>query len=616
MSKRVVNWIKQHDLLHCDSDIMGLCPRVVFIGDEHNFEQRRNIIFQLYDTPKAKLVSQSNDIAIYAATFTSNSDEDHDKLPIVPVWDFEDSAYMHMTYPLYLSMHCIYVIVYSGEVERTAICDRVKSIISLTRKNSTWSRFLVVINESIDESNHGSFIESLNKYLRIKDKDLFSGAFLLHDENTKSCNSNSILKIRDIINKFIKAEIKNRERIPSTLASKLNEMVSNVKSSKKEFIIDARIEGKLREILYSTGYLLHETKANTGDELIVCNPHWVANGMNLIFNYVYNEQSDKDKKIGRLNLAELSKIFAAQTMLYSDLQQRFLLNLIVEHKLAIQIPKTDMYLFPMLLPEETEKECFSNDDFLRKHFKKEIPAIKYVMENCKIPFNFIAQFVVMQYTMIATSNTGEMLWRNGVYLKDEQEENIALIKVDETNQSVLIYLSDVGTDEFKSSINNKIIGTLNKNSLDYYAVPPGGTIHHIENVSHQGYKTEKPRIATRIAATVVFVSAAALLILSGAFQRFSQWVGDLVGDEDGAYAVMVISNATNGEYLHPGGIYGEYPSQVSPNNGEVPQLLDIQIIIPLVGIAVGVIVSVIVAVFAKPLSRFGDSIFSKFKKPD
>lgn len=383
--------------------------KVLLVGDGGS--GKTSLVKQLFNEKFNPLESQTHGINIKKWKINESGEKIN-----VNYWDFGGQQIMHATHQFFLSKRSLYILVLDGRKEEDAEYW-LKHIESFGGD----SAILIVMNK-LDE--HPSF--DVNR-LFLKSK--YEGIRSFHQI---SCAENIG------INSFKKSliqEIKKVELIHTTwsqswfnVKSYLENMKSNFISynefksiCSKENIHEKLSQETLVDFLNDLGVILHFKDFELLDTHVL-EPKWVTEAVYKIIN----SQKLADCK-GLLKLELLDEILEKRTNVdfsYPKDKYRYIVDLMKKFELCYSIDNNTV-LIPDLLEIQEPKFEFNYQD-----------SLKFIIEYDFLPKSVIPRFIVKLHKDIYLNYQ----WLTGVVLNDESFKSSAVIKADERDKKIFIWV--------------------------------------------------------------------------------------------------------------------------------------------------------------------------------
>jgi internalin A len=346
----------------------------------------------------------------------------------VHFWDFGGQEIMHATHQFFLSKRSLYILVLDGRRD-----EKTEYWLKHIESFGGDSPILVVLNK-IDE-NPG--FEVNRKYLQEKYKGI-KGFYRV------SCAEGQ--GIKDFTGALSKA-VANVELIetlwPKTwfnVKTQLEEMTENFitidkynEMCREEKITEKTDQDTLVDFLNDLGVILHFKDFELLDTHVL-EPKWVTNAVYRIIN---SEDLAACKGVLRLNLLdEILKKEAEDDYYYPSGKYKYIINLMKKFKLCHEIDKETVLLPDLLEVQEPE------------FYFDYAGALKFVIDYDFLSRSVMPRFIVKMHRDIAS----ELRWRTGVVLEDEAFLSTAVIKADERDKKIYIYVAGEQKRDYFSAI--------------------------------------------------------------------------------------------------------------------------------------------------------------------
>ncbi len=334
----------------------------------------------------------------------------------INTWDFGGQEIMHATHQFFLSKRSLYVLVLDGRKD-----EKTEYWLKHIKSFGGDSLVLVVINKI--DTNPGFDVNRLflqEKYKNIK------GFFRVSCATGEGIESFS----QKLIDELTKVEL-----IHTTWAESWFNVKIQLEKKTKDFIsfdeyIDIcekeKITGKISQntlvdFLHDLGVALH-FKDFKLQETHVLNPEWVTTAVYKIIN-----SKDIAESKGLLKLSILEKILKQEKdtdYYYPRDKYRFIIDLMQKFELCYEI-NSETILIPDLL--EIQEPSFDFDY---------ATALKFQIQYDFLPRSIMARFMVKMHKDIKAG----LQWRTGVVLEDKTFHCIAVVKSDDEEKRIYIYV--------------------------------------------------------------------------------------------------------------------------------------------------------------------------------
>lgn len=355
----------------------------------------------------------------------------------VHFWDFGGQDIMHATHQFFLSKRSLYVLVLDGRKEEDAEYW-LKHIESFGGN----SPILVVLNK-MDE-NPGFDVN--RRFLQDKYKGI-KGFYRV------SCANKSGI---DGFSKRLNQELAKVEILETTWAKswfnvkeQLGEMTDNFISydqykeiCENENITEKDSQDTLVDFLNDIGVILHFGDFKLLDTHVL-EPKWVTQAVYKIIN---SEELADNK--GILKLSSLDKMLKKKRKgdyIYRRDKFPYIIELMKKFELCYEID-SQTALIPDLLEVQEPEVDFDYANCLR-----------FLIEYDFLPKSITPRFIVKMHKDIR----GQMRWRTGVVLEDKDFDSTAVIKADERDKKIFIYVNGVLRRDYFSVIRHAFLSINN-----------------------------------------------------------------------------------------------------------------------------------------------------------
>ncbi len=348
----------------------------------------------------------------------------------VRFWDFGGQQVMHATHQFFMSKRCLYVLLLNAR-QGANVEYWIKQVESFGGD----SPILVVINK-IDE-NPGFDVDRLplsDKYQSIK------GFYRV------SCADNKGIKV---FKRNLTRELKNVEMRKTTWAeswfnvkTRLEDMEENYISYEKyaDICEKAKVDTKgaqdtLIGFLHDLGIILHFPDFELFDTHVL-EPRWVTEGVYKIIN---SPELAKGKGVLKLNL--LDKILEKKDkddFFYPKNKYKYIIDLMKKFELCYDIDKKTI-LVPDLLEAKQPKFSFKYENSLR-----------FLIDYNFLPKSIMPRFIVKMHKDIKGSK--KLQWRTGVVLEDKIFKTTAVVRADEKEKKIYIFVNGLQKRDYLAII--------------------------------------------------------------------------------------------------------------------------------------------------------------------
>jgi small GTP-binding protein len=354
--------------------------------------------------------------------------EEGNKNITVHFWDFGGQEIMHATHQFFLSKRSLYILVLDGRRD-----EETEYWLKHIESFGGDSPILVVLNK-IDK-NPG--FEVNRKFLQDKYKGI-KGFYRV------SCAERE--GIEDFADALSRA-VTNVKLIDTTwatswfnLKTQLVNMTKNFISYEqykelciKEKITEKTSQDSLVDFLNDLGVILHFKDIELLD-MYVLEPTWVTEAVYKIIN---SKKLEECNGVLRLDLLdEILKKEKETAFYYSPGIYRYIIYLMKKFELCYEIDRQTVLLPDLLEVQEPE---FDFDYAV---------ALKFVIDYDFLPKSVMPRFIVKMHKDIKN----ELRWRKGVVLEDKAFHSTAVIKADERDKKISIYVDGEQKRDYFSAI--------------------------------------------------------------------------------------------------------------------------------------------------------------------
>jgi small GTP-binding protein len=336
----------------------------------------------------------------------------------IKLWDFGGQDIMHHTHQFFLTQQSVYVLVLNAR--ENSDTEKWLKLIQVFGGDSP----IIIVTNKIDEnpSDHENIKHLDTKYLNLKSRYV-----------RVSCEKETGLdKFKDLLLKTID-ELLHVKTLWGNSWLKVKRKLEEMRSGDllkdyihfdkyEELCEEAGVMPKHRETLITW---LHRLGVITYfpdlglSETNVINPSWLTQAFYAIIN-----SEIVAKNFGRFNLGQIEQILPLQQ--YPLHKHSFLVSLMNKFELCYKIDDTS-YLIPDLLNKEEPNFQFDQQSSLKFKFKY----------TNLLPKSVFPKLMVRRHQEIKD----DIKWRTGIFIHDTNYESNALIRVDEEDKEILIYVN-------------------------------------------------------------------------------------------------------------------------------------------------------------------------------
>ncbi len=355
----------------------------------------------------------------------------------VNLWDFGGQEIMHATHQFFLSQRSLYILVLDGRKD-----EKTEYWLKHIESFGGDSPVLMVMNKI--DVNPGFDVN--RKFLQDKYPNI-KGFFPV------SCAKKTGVAT---FCTALKKELSRVEMLSTTWPADWFLVKSELENMKKNFISyeeytaicsragisDESSMDTLVDFLNDLGVVLH-FKEMALEGTHVLEPEWATGAVYKIIN----SQQLADAK-GILELNQLPDILEKQKesdFEYPKNKHNFIIGLMKKFEICYEIDK-DQVLVPNLLQVEEMEFDFPYQD-----------SLQFVMEYEFLPKSVMPRFIVKMHPDIKAG----LQWRTGVVLEDEDLQSSAVVKVDEVDKKVYIFVSGSRRREY-FEITRKTLRDINR----------------------------------------------------------------------------------------------------------------------------------------------------------
>ncbi len=333
------------------------------------------------------------------------------------LWDFGGQEIMHATHQFFLSKRSLYILVLDGRKD-----EKTEYWLKHIRSFGGDSPVLVVLNK-IDQ-NPG--FEVNRKFLQDKYKNI-KGFFRL-----SCCDKTGLNDFK----KALKKALCDVEIIRTTWAENWFHVKEQLEKMKdpfisleryKEICLEEEIDEKtgqetLVDFLHDLGVILHFDDLSLKD-VHVLEPKWVTEAVYKIIN---SPKVAKHKGILKPSfLDDILKQRSEDDYYYPPDKFHYIVELMKKFELCYQLEKGDV-LIPDLLDVQESEFKFDYEG-----------SLKFIFEYDFLPRLVMPRFIVRMHNDIKENRR----WRTGVLLQNKDSDGRAVVKADNEEKKIFIYVS-------------------------------------------------------------------------------------------------------------------------------------------------------------------------------
>jgi GTPase SAR1 family protein len=341
----------------------------------------------------------------------------------VHFWDFGGQEIMHATHQFFLSKRLNKIDENpSFNVNRKFLQEKYKGIIGFYRvscangqgiKGFTGALSKALTNVELTETTWAT--SWFNVKTQLED---MTENFITIDEYKEMCSGEDITMTENFIT-----------------IDEYKEMCSG------EDITEKTDQDALADFLNDLGVILHFKDFELLDTYVL-DPKWLTEAVYRILNSKNLADSNGVLKLDLLG--EILKKEAETYYYYPPEKYRYIIDLMKKFELCYEIDK-ETVLLPDLLEVQEPKFNFDYD-----------AALKFVIQYDFLPRSVMPRFIVKMHRDIAS----ELRWRTGVVLEDKAFHSTAVIKADELDERIYIYVDGEQKRDYFSTI-RKIFRDIN-----------------------------------------------------------------------------------------------------------------------------------------------------------
>lgn len=304
------------------------------------------------------------------------------------IWDFGGQAIYHSTHQFFLSKRSLYVLLLDGRIEENPhYWLQVQDLLGGE------SPLIMVMNKKGTIRQQPSLTELRRYYKNFRD---FKELNLKNDKN-------AIQILRTNIEHYLRhlPQFEKGERLPRKWVSirrRLQASEENYiplkeyrKLCREEGIIGSSKQDFLSDYLHDLGAMLHFTDEPLLKKIVILKPQWATDAV-----YKVLDHTREQKRIGHFEKEDLDRVWAG--LEYADVFDE-LLTLMEKFELCYQVPNTETFIVPQLLPEDRPQYVWTDDEQLQLQYRYDF-----------LPKGIVTRVIVRLHRLIREQET---VWMRG-----------------------------------------------------------------------------------------------------------------------------------------------------------------------------------------------------------
>lgn len=345
----------------------------------------------------------------------------------VNIWDFGGQEIMHATHQFFLSKRSLYILVLDSRKE-----EETEYWFKYIRSFGCDSPVLVVLNK-IDQ----------NPAFEVDRKSLIKKYPNIKGFYRVSCSTGEGI---DVFKKKLNNHLKQIPHLETVWEKNWFNVKEYLQNMKKEFIGREEYERICRDenittdtdrhtlldFLHDLGIILHFDDPDL-DETTVINPQWATEAVYKVIN-----SSIPTENKGILPKSALKQILDKHR--YPIQKHDFIIQLMKKFKLCFS-QSDDTILIPDLLTEEEPEFEFDYNS-----------SLKFQIEYDFLPKSVIAWFIVQMHRDIKEN----LVWRTGVVLENPSHGCTAVVKADEKEKKLSVFVNGNRKQDYFSKIQKNL----------------------------------------------------------------------------------------------------------------------------------------------------------------
>ncbi len=368
----------------------------------------------------------------------------------VNIWDFGGQEIMHAPHQFFLTEQNFYILVLDGRKD-----EKLRYWFEHIKLFGASSPVLVVINKIDERPHHDVNRRSLQeKYPNI------TGFF-----RTSCRTGQGIERLRaelletlsrsDLVNVAIPASWLEVKRAIEGISKNpdgapyLSDL-EFIDLCRKKGVRDNQEQAELLKFLNRMGAVIHFNRLGLNDYYVLA-PRWVSEA---VYRLICSYSLKKNK--GKLTLTELEYILNRENRKdteyqfsspphYDEGERNYIITLMQQFEICYEIDRETILVPDLLDQQEPDFEFDYNE------------SLQYRLDYDFLPPSLVRRYIVRMCDDIEADN---LIWRNGMVLKDPVTGCAAVIKADDDNGRIYIFVQGDGTQK------REYFNTLRKNLRD------------------------------------------------------------------------------------------------------------------------------------------------------
>lgn len=304
------------------------------------------------------------------------------------IWDFGGQAIYHSTHQFFLSKRSLYVLLLDGRIE-----ENPHYWLQAQDLLGGESPLIMVMNKKGSIRQQPSLTELRQYYKNFRD---FKELNLKNDKNT-------IQILRSNIEHYLRhlPQFEKGERLPGKWVSirrRLQASEENYiplkeyrKLCREEGIIGSRKQDFLSDYLHDLGAMLHFIDEPLLKKIVILKPQWATEAV-----YKVLDHTKAQKRIGHFEKKDLDRVWTG--LEYADVFDE-LLALMEKFELCYQVPNTQTFIVPQLLPEDKPPYVWTDHEQLQLQYRYDF-----------LPKGIVTRVIVRLHRLIKEQET---VWKRG-----------------------------------------------------------------------------------------------------------------------------------------------------------------------------------------------------------
>lgn|GEM_PF-1404404 len=337
-------------------------------------------------------------------------------------WDFGGQEIMHTIHPLFFSRRSLYILVLDGRKEENA--EYWLNYIKVFGGNSPVIVVLNKIDDYVSYEVNRKFLKE--KYPNILGFHKVSCATSQGISELYEAIKEATVQVESITTKWAKSWFDVKNNIENLKENFINQKQYKTICNQND-ITNEGAQNVLADYLNDLGILIHFDDLELHD-IYITQPKWIINAIYSIITSMKLEVFDKSLLLEIYNLNE-----------YPPYTHQYIIDLMKKFELCYSLNESE-YLIPSLLQIQEPTFDFDYEN-----------ALKFELHYGFLPKSILPVFIVKNNRDIKN----KLRWRLGVVLEDKITQSIAVVKVDEREKQIYIYVDGEEKRKFLAVIRER-----------------------------------------------------------------------------------------------------------------------------------------------------------------